>query len=133
MSLSTSTFIPCLINEAADLGEGEDGLAGIHLAVLIVFAADDSGKLGSHEGVLLEEFLVFRQLVIARFGLVIDLLADGAALLEGRHAVELGLGAVEVDAGGVELGLVHAYQHAAFLYTAADFDVDVLDVAGDAG
>ena len=119
--------------EAGDLGQREDGLAGIHLAVLVVLGADDAGELGLDEGVLVEETLAFHQLVVAGLGLVVDLLADGAGGLEGGDAVELGLGGGEVDAGGVELGLVHADEHGALLHTAAHFDVDVLDVAGDGG
>ena len=109
------------------------GCAGVHLAVLVVLGADDAGELGLDEGVLVLEALGLHQLVVAGLGLVVDLLADAAAGLEGGDAVELGLGAGEVDAGGVELGLVHADEHGAFLHTAAHFDVDVLDVAGDGG
>ena len=119
--------------EAADLGEGEDGGAGVHLAVLVVLGADDAGELGADEGVLILEALGLDELVVAGLGLVVDLLADGAALLEGADAVELGLGGGQVDAGGVELGLVHADEHGAFLHAAAHLDIDVLDMSRDGG
>ena len=119
--------------ESADLGEGEDGRTGVHLAVLVVLGTDDTAELRTDKGVLILEALGLHQLVIAGFCLVVYLLADAAGGLEGGHAVKLGLGAGKVDTGGVELGLVHADKHGAFLHTAADLDIDMFDVAGDAG
>ena len=118
--------------QAADLGKGEDGGAGVHFAVLVVFGTDDSGELCFDEGVFVLEAFGLHQLVVARLGLVVYLLAHTARGLKGGEAVQLGFGAVEVDAGGVELGLVHAYEHGSFLDTATHLDVDVFDVSGDA-
>ena len=119
--------------EARNLGQRQDGLAGIHLAVLEVLGADDAGELGLDEGVLVEELLALHQLVVAGLGLVVDLLADASCGFEGRHAVQLGLGAGQVDARRVELRLVHAHEHGTFLHTASHLDIDVLDMTRHRG
>ena len=119
--------------QTADLGEGEDGGAGIHLTVLIVLGTDDAGKLGLDEGVLVLEAFCLHKLVVTRLGLVVYLLADTAALLQCAHTVKLGLGGRKVDTGGVELGLVHTHKHGTFLHTAAHLDIDMLNMAGDRG
>jgi len=119
--------------EAADLAELQDGSACVHLAVLVVLGADDAAELCLDEGVLLLEAFCLDELVVSGLGLVVDLFADAAAGFESGDAVELGLGAGEVDARGVELGLIHADEHGAFAHTATYLYVDVLDVACDGG
>ena len=118
--------------EATDLGEGEDRCTSVHLAVFIVLGTDDAGELSTDKGIFVLEAFGFDELVVAGLGLIVDLFADTTGGLEGSDTVEFGFGAVEVDAGGVELGLVHAYEHGTFLDTATHLDVDVFDVSGDA-